>query len=57
MNWKLFNLVFTAMIACCFMYLWYEGEKVSAWQPLMWVLLCFFYELDIYLGPIDTSKK
>ena len=57
MNWKLFNVLITAFAAISFMYLWYAGEQVSAWQPLLWCVLCFFHELEKYLDPLSDIKK
>jgi hypothetical protein len=49
MKFKLFMIVVIGLTFLSYMYSWYVGELVPAWQAAIWVAATFIHELDDYL--------
>lgn len=46
---KLFYVILSGLAMLAYGYLWYLGESVPAWHPLIWVVGVFFVDVSNYL--------
>jgi len=49
MKMKLFMVILTAVCLLSYLYSWYKGDSVPAWQAAIWVAFAFVTELEEYL--------
>ena len=50
-------VIVTGLVFLSYMYGWYIGESVPAWQAAIWVFACFINDLDEYLTARLNSIK
>ena len=50
MNLNLFKAILTGLATLCYLFLWYQGEMIPAWQAAIWVFIVFLDDLKEYLN-------
>ena len=57
MKLKLLMVIVVGVTLLSYLYSWYMGELVPAWQAAVWTLSSFIYVLDEYLTARLNSLK
>jgi tellurite resistance protein len=50
MNLNLFKAVLTAFVTVSYLFAWYQGEMIPAWQAAIWPFIVFIDDLKEYLN-------
>ena len=57
MKLKLLLVITVGIAVLSYLYSWYVGELVPAWQAVVWSFSCFIYALDEYVTARYNSLK